>query len=295
MRKVKIEITKITTSGKIDFEALAQFAQRPDLDEPREALFWNDPYISQQMLKAHLNPNTDTASRKPETIDRSIAWITDQLMLECGSHFLDLGCGPGLYAIRLARRGLEVTGIDFSPNSLEYARLQAHQENLSINYVLQDYLTLDYDGVFDAACLIYFDLGVFSKTNRERLLQRIARALKPGGNFVFDVVTGYYRSEVQAGMSWEICPSGGFWRPGAHMVLYQVFPYPEDRAYLDRYLVINDSGGLTAYNVWEHYFTAEMLRSELILAGFSEVALWSDLTGTPYEERAGSMGVIAKK
>jgi SAM-dependent methyltransferase len=288
-------MTQKLTSGKIDFEALARHAQRPDLDELGEALFWKDPYIAQQMLKAHLDPNTDAASRKPETIERSVAWMVNQLKLESGSHFLDLGCGPGLYAIRLARRGLDVTGIDFSTSSLEYARLQACQENLSINYVLQDYLTLDYDGVFDAACLIYFDLGVFSKTNRERVLLRIARALKPGGYFVFDVVTEYYRSEAQAGMSWEISPSGGFWRPGAHLVLSQVFHYPEDRAYLDRYLVIDDSGGLTEYNVWEHYYTVEILQSELIKAGFSEVALWSDLTGTPYVERAGSMGVIAKK
>jgi hypothetical protein len=47
--------------------------------------------------------------------------------------------------------------------------------------------------------------------------------------------------------------------------------------------------------VWEYYFMAEMLRSELIKAGFSEVALWNDLTGTPYAEHTGSMGVTAKK
>ncbi len=161
--------------------------------------------------------------------------------------------------------------------------------------MLQDYLTLDYDGVFDAASLIYFDLGVLSETKRERLLPRIARALKPGGHFVFDVVTEFHRSAAQTQSTWEVCPSGGLSRPGAHMVLYQVFHYPEDRAYLDRYLVIDDSGRLTVYNVWEHYFSVEMLQSELTTAGFSEVVLWSDLTGAPFAERTGSMGVIAKK
>jgi SAM-dependent methyltransferase len=281
--------------GKLDLEALARYAQKPDLDEPGEALFWNDPHISQHMLKTHLDPNTDLASRKPETIDRSVTWMVDQLKLQGGARFLDLGCGPGLYTIRLARRGLDVTGIDFSPNSLEYARLQARQENLSINYILQDYLTLDYDAAFDAACLIYFDLGVFSKPNRGRLLPRIARALKPGGYFVFDVVTAQFHASVQEGTGWEIYPSGGFWRLGPHLVLTQVFKYPEDGAYLDRYLVIDESGSLALYNVWEHFFTAEMLRSELKIAGFSEVALWSDVTGTPYDERAGSIGVIARR
>ncbi len=285
-----------TLIGKIDFEALARYAQKPALDEPGETLFWNDPYISQQMLKAHLDPNTDAASRKPETIDRIVAFMVDQLDLQKGSFFLDLGCGPGLYTTRLARLGLNVTGIDFSPNSLEYARQQARQENQSIEYIQQDYLTLDYDGVFDAACLIYFDLGVFSKPNREKLLPRIARALKPGGHFVFDVVTSSSRAHIPEGKTgWEVYPSAGFWRPNAHLVLTQAFHYPEDGAYLDRYLVLDLAGNLTVYNVWEHHFAVEQLRSEFTKAGFSELAFWSDLTGAPYEERAGSLGVIATK
>jgi SAM-dependent methyltransferase len=279
----------------IDLAALAQFAQKPELDAPGEAAFWNDPYIAQQMLKAHLDPNTDAASRKPETIERTVAWMIDQLKLGNGSRFLDLGCGPGLYSLRLARRGLAVTGMDFSPNSLEYARLQARQENLCIDYILQDYLNLDYNGEFDAACLIYFDLGVFSKANRDRLFARIARALKPGGHFVFDVVTEYSRSDDQERMEWEAFPSGVFWRPGAHLVLSQVFSYPEEKAFLNRYLVIDESGRLAVYNIWEHHFSVEMLQYELHAADFAEVSVWSDLTGTPFVERAGSIGVIARK
>jgi SAM-dependent methyltransferase len=281
--------------GKIDFEILARYAQKPQVDTPGEALFWNDPYIAQQMLKAHIDPNTDAASRKPETIERSVAWMIDQLKLGRGSRFLDLGCGPGLYTLRLARRGLDVTGIDFSAGSLEYARLQARQENLSIQYILQDYLTLDLEGEFDAACLIYFDLGVFSRANRDQLLPKIFRALKPGGHFVFDVVTQYSRPGMPERMECEICPSGGFWRPGAHMVISQFFLYPEEKAHLDHYLIIDDSGSLVVYNVWEHHFTVEMLQSELKAAGFSALQFWSDLTGTPYAERAGSIGVIATK
>jgi len=290
-----IEMTTKIITGNIDFKTLAQYTIKPDVDEPGEAAFWNDPYIAQQMLKAHLDPNTDAASRKPETIDRSVEWIVYQMRLQSGSRFLDLGCGPGLYTIRLARRGFAVTGVDFSPNSLDFARLQARQENLSINYILQVYLTIAYDAEFDAVSLIYFDLGVFSKANRGRLLPRIARALKPGGHFAFDVVTELHHSKPHRLTGCEVFPSGGFWRPGPHMVLSQVFHYPEDMAYVDRYLVIDESGNLAVYNVWEHYFTKEMVRSELSQAGFSQVTLWSDLTGTLYDEYAGSIGVIAKK
>ena len=38
--------------------------------------FWNDEYISEQMLKAHLDPEFDGASRKLDFIEKSVAWIT---------------------------------------------------------------------------------------------------------------------------------------------------------------------------------------------------------------------------
>ena len=34
----------------------------------------------------------------------------------------DYGCGPGLYATKMAQRGAIVTGIDFSENSISYAK-----------------------------------------------------------------------------------------------------------------------------------------------------------------------------
>lgn len=61
--------------------------------------FWNDPHISEQMLRHHLDPQSDRASRRHDFIGRSAAWIHATLQLESGNSVLDLGCGPGLYAI----------------------------------------------------------------------------------------------------------------------------------------------------------------------------------------------------
>src|SRR5512143_116208 len=92
---------------------LIELQEKPEPFTPGEALFWNDPHISAQMLQFHLDPNTDAASRRPETIDRSIQWMNDSLALKAGDSILDLGCGPGLYASRFARAGLHVTGVDY--------------------------------------------------------------------------------------------------------------------------------------------------------------------------------------
>jgi len=88
---------------------LIEGQQRPAPFAPGESLFWDDPHISKQMLEAHLNPNIDAASRKPETIERSVNWLTQILDLKPGASILDLGCGPGLYASRFAQAGFHLT------------------------------------------------------------------------------------------------------------------------------------------------------------------------------------------
>ena len=164
--------------------------RRPALFAPHEAPFWDDPHIATQMLAAHLDPETDAASRRPATIDATVAWIVEQLGLSAGDRVLDLGCGPGLYCQRLARLGLDVTGIDLSENSLLYAREQAAAEGLPIRYIHANYLTLDAAAEYDAALLIYYDFGVLPDPDRDDLLRRVRRALRPAGAFVFDVLAG---------------------------------------------------------------------------------------------------------
>ena len=51
---------------------LLQLQQKPAPFTPGEALFWDDPHISSQMLEVHLNPDMEAASRSLQTIDRSV-------------------------------------------------------------------------------------------------------------------------------------------------------------------------------------------------------------------------------
>ena len=75
---------------------------------------WDDEHISLQMLKAHLNPEFNGASRKLDFINKSADWITRIVRPSEFNELLDIGCGPGIYAERFAQFGYSVTGIDFS-------------------------------------------------------------------------------------------------------------------------------------------------------------------------------------
>ena len=271
---------------------LIKLQQKPSPFTPGEPLFWNDPHISTQMLKAHLDPKIEAASRTPETIDRSVQWIMDTIALKADDNVLDLGCGPGLYASRFARAGLQVTGVDYSRSSIEYAKRYASENSLNIHYRYQNYLELDDDNLYDAAFLIYGDFCPLDPLQRSTLLKNVRRALKPNGRFVFDVTTREHRKKHGNKNNWYAA-DGGFWKPGRQLVLEEGFDYPEQSIWLDQYTVIEGDGKVSVYRNWFQDYDPEMITGELAQGGFFVESLWGDLTGMPYLSDGEWIGIIA--
>ena len=280
--------------SSLDINTLCHLQEKPPVFTLGETQFWTDPHIARQMLAFHLNPDIDAASRNPNTIRRSCAWIVETLGLQPGSRVLDLGCGPGLYTTHLAQHGLQVTGVDFSQNSIDYAVLSARKAGLEIAYRCQDYLSLTDESLFDAVLLIYGDFCPLSPGQRSRLLANVWRALKPGGHFVLDVSAPSLHQRNGSTSRWYAAQSG-FWKPGPHLVLEQGFAYPEQAIYLDQYLVIEADGTLSVYRNWFQDYTAPTIRAELEAQGFTVDSLWSDLIGTPYDPTADWIGVVASR
>ena len=252
----------------LDVARLEALNAPPPLFAPGEPLFWDDPHISEQMLAYHLNPDTEAASRPPAEIAQTVAWLVGALGLESGDAVLDLGCGPGLYAVHLAEHGLRVTGVDYSRRSIAYARQQADARGLPITYRYQDYRTLDDPPQYDAALLIYGDFCVLSDPNREAVLKAVYRALKPGGLFAFDVTTRALRARYGVKPNWYATPSG-FWKPGPHLVLERGFDYPDADCYLDQFVVIEPDGHVSVYRNWFHDYTPETIAPVVEAQGFA--------------------------
>ena len=99
---------------------------------------WNEPGFSQRMLQEHLSQAHDAASRRFNVIDRQVEWIQASILTNQPSDILDLGCGPGFYAERLARLGHTIHGIDYSPASIQYATQTAQRDCLACTYACQD-------------------------------------------------------------------------------------------------------------------------------------------------------------
>jgi SAM-dependent methyltransferase len=101
-----------------------------------------------------------------------------------GAAVLDAGCGVGSHSIRLARRGFDVVGVDFSPSALETARgnVAAHGLADRIRLQREDLLALSFpDASFDAVLC----WGVLMHVpDVERAIDELARVVRPGGRLV---------------------------------------------------------------------------------------------------------------
>ena len=277
----------------LSINELIQLQKPPAVFTPGESEFWTDAYIATQMLAAHLDPTTDVASRRPETIQRTVEWIVEILGLKQGDSVLDLGCGPGLYASRFAEAGLAVTGVDFSQNSIRYAQDSAQKKGLAVSYRCQNYLELDEQNRYDAVLLIFGDYCPLNPQQRRRLLENVRRALKPGGAFVLDVSMPNIHKPTEGRNNWYAVDKG-FWRPTPHLVLEQHFGYPGD-VYLDQYIVIEAEGKQTVYRNWFQDFTAQRIRAEMEENGFAVASLWGDLSGSAYQAEGDWIGVVARR
>lgn len=274
-------------------EELLRFLRRPTIYEPSSSRFWDDEHISKGMLEAHLNPDWDAATRNHGFVAKSADWIAQMMPPASYPRLLDLGCGPGLYAERFHLKGYQVTGLDFSRRSIDYAREQAGRKDHAIDYRYGNYLDLAFEEAFDVVTLIYCDLGVLSTADRGILLRKVQRALRPGGRFLLDVFMPkrYEGREESTGWSLE---EGGFWNAKPHLCLEAFYRYEEERTMLSQTIVVTKEG-TSCYNIWEHLFTGEEMEQGLLSAGFRDVVFYGDVAGAEYDPEGNLLCAVATK
>ncbi|MDN5212937.1 class I SAM-dependent methyltransferase [Fulvivirgaceae bacterium BMA12] len=252
-------------------------SEKPAIYEKGTSFMWTDPHISEQLLRIHLDPDVDLASRMRTSILITIEWILDLHAKLNKLSILDLGCGPGIYSEIFAQKGHKVTGVDISKNSIDHARNSAQTKELEIAYINASYLELELPKErYDLVLLIYADFGVLLPQERISLLQKIHESLKPNGKLIFDVLKDNNIEQKKTPKNWEVCDSG-FWKNKPYLALSESFIYKEQKVILYQHHIIDSNENIEIYRFWTHFFNQKDLELLLKAAGFNSILHRDDI------------------
>jgi len=276
------------------FRELEKINHRPQPFEFYTAAdLWTDRHTSKQMLAYHLNPEIDLSSRREGFIERSVSWIESHFQIGPGTNVADFGCGPGLYTSRLAKLGASVTGIDFSKNSIDYAQKVSAEERLHIQYINQSYLDFETEDRYDLVLMIMGDFCALSLTQRQQMLNRFFRLLKPGGAILLDVYSLNAFEQRKEAITYGPNLLDGFWSSKKYYGFLNTFTYEEEKVILDKHTIVEVDRTRTVYN-WLQYFSPESLQEELKKTGIAMQSRYTNVAGTPFNEAADEFAIVGR-
>jgi SAM-dependent methyltransferase len=184
------------------------------------------------------------------------------LELRPGMELLDLACGHGRIANRLAARGCRVTGLDATPLFLDLARRDAADRGVDVDYVEGDMRALPWTGRFDRVVNWFTAFGYFDDAGNRQVLSQVARALRPGGRFALEV---QHRDWIVSALQ----PAFVFERDGDLLIDRNRFDPLTGRIVSERTIVRGGRVRRVPYFVRLFGFTE--LRDWLLQAGFATV------------------------
>jgi cyclopropane fatty-acyl-phospholipid synthase-like methyltransferase len=206
--------------------------------------------------------------------DAVAAGVAALLGLKPGDALLDVPCGTGRIATPLARRGLDVTGVDFNAASLAEARAAAAAAGVALELRESDMRDLPWTERFDAALNWWGSFGYFGDEGDEAFARAVCRTLKPGGRFLVEGVPAELLFARFKDRSWS--EMGGL-----RILEHRQYDFLTGVLH-DDWTLQRPEGETTKRSSIRTYSIVE-LTGLLRSAGFSTFAPYATLDGRPYE------------
>lgn len=209
------------------------------------------------------------------------------LGLEEGSRVLDLGCGPGRYALPLAGMGLEVTGVDRTAHFLDEAARRAESADLQLDLARSDMREFRRPEAFDAALSMLTSFGYFEDPEDDlKVLRNVLDSLRPGGSLVIDTIGKEVLGRIYQARDWKAV--------GEELLLFDRRPVRAWSWMENTWIHIRD-GERREFHFGHRLYSGTELVRLAREAGFGNVSAHGDLQGAPYDQTADRLVVVARK
>jgi SAM-dependent methyltransferase len=271
-------------------------SERPAPWERDGNLPWNDPDFSRRMLREHLDESHGAASRVSAERERQLDWLWNKLDLQPGARLLDLTCGPGLYAVPLARRGVAVTGIDFGPAAIVHARQLAAGAGVAAtcHFVEADVRDYEPPSGFDAVLFLYGQLAVFSRESAQQLLRKAAAALRPGGRLAVELLEQERVDKKNS--NWWYSDDTGLWGDAPFLSLGERFWYEDEKLSCERYYTLHlETGELDEIVLCDQTYAVDEMVGMMQDAGFAAVDVYPAWDGLELKDAREWNVYVARK
>ncbi len=205
-----------------------------------------------------------------------------------GCSILDAGCGPGRISVELAALGLDVTGVDIIQSELDAAAETAEAEGVKLNLINADLRTFTTEKKFDCAVNLYTSFGYCATIEEDlKILKHIADAIKDDGFFIMECTSRETAILYFTEGEW-------FERVGM-TVLTQFSVEGAWEGLRSKWTLINKQGQRIEHEFVQRLYSAVELKRMLMAVGFKSAEIYGDFDFSPYNEKARTMVIVAKK
>lgn len=205
-----------------------------------------------------------------------------------GKAVLDLCCGPGRFAVALAKRGLSVTGVDRTKYLLDKARARGKKEAVRVEWIQDDMRTFVRKDSFDLALSMFTSFGYLKDRNEDSLvLKNVFTSLRPVGRILMDLMGRETLAKIFQPTSAETASDGS--------ILVEQPQILDDWTRLRNTWTVVRKGKARQFTIELNLYSGQELRERLEQAGFNDVKLYGSLDEDPYGPDARRLVAVARK
>ena len=200
---------------------------------------------------------------------------------------LDLCCGPGRHSLALAQRGYTVTGVDLTERYLQQARDRTAQAGLDITFIREDMRTYSAPASYNLILNLFTSFGYFQDIADDRkVVARMYENLKPGGKAVIELMGKEVLARIFRPRDW-------YEQDG--VLFLEERTVTRNWSWIENRWIRIEQNDRKEFTLAHRLYSAMELEEMLYSAGFSRVAIFGSLEGTPYDNHAGRLVVIGEK
>lgn len=252
-------------------------------------MVWYKTFYDEHYLKEYADGLTN------ERTQREVDFINSTLNLPQaapgttgGARVLDLCCGHGRHTVELATAGYSMVGQDLSATFLDLAKDAAAARDLQIQFVHADMREIPFEGEFDAVINMFTAFGYFDDVENQKVLDAVARALKPGGKFLIDLLNTLWIIRNFRPQSWDELSDGtvALTERDYNLLTGNI---EELRTY-----IAPDGSKREVRLIWRSYIYPELAKM-LNCAGLAPIQVFGNFDGSEFTWDSNRMIILAEK